>query len=177
MTPARLSLSLAIAWACGVAAGGPRPALAQAAPGRLEQLGGPASLLRRTLAGIEGFRALEGPERGRWEPVYRGEAAGYGPTQQWLGSGWTLRLAAVGDTVFRVTVETFTPDRTDADRLLMALNALLVRELGEPNQEDCSDFRWGATDGEVFLRTTDVTEGRRTTVVFTSDIIRSLIRL
>jgi hypothetical protein len=150
---------------------------AQVHKGRLDHLGGPARLLRLPLSSTQGLRPPDDSERHRWQPAFRGEEISRGPSQQWLGSTWTLRLAAVNDTVYRVTLETFTSDRTEADRLLMALDALLTDELGSSNQEECSDFRWFAEDGDAFLRTSDVAEGRRTTVVFTSAAIRTFTPL
>ena len=167
---ARISILVAAVWAASVVPGTQRPVHGQAQKGWLQHLGGPASLLRQPLSSMRDLRALEEPERLRWQPAFRGEEIRKGTSPQWLGASWSLRLAAVHDTIYRVTVETFLSDRTDADRLYMTLNELLVRELGEPSQEECTNFRWRAEDGDALLQTSDVADGRRVTVVFTSNI-------
>ena len=162
--------------AAGLLAGAARPLRAQSRKGRLDHLGGPASLVGRPLSAIAGVRTLDDQDLRRWQPTYRGEDVKRGPSQRWLESDWSVRLNAVGDTVYRVTLEAFLTDLAAADSLYKKLSAVFLGELGEPNQEDCNDFRWIGEDGDAFLRTTDVAEGRQVTVVFTSNATRTFTR-
>ena len=166
----------AVVCAAGFLAGAARPLCAQSRKGRLEHLGGPASLVGQPLSAVAGARALDDQDRRRWQPTYRGEDVKRGPSQRWLESDWSVRLNAVGDTVYRVTLEALLSDPAAADRLYKQLSAVFLNELGEPNQEDCNDFRWIGEDGDAFLRTTDVADGRQVTVVFTSNVTRTFTR-
>lgn len=169
----RLSILVAAVCVAPILPGLQRTAHGQAQKGRLQRLGGPASLLRQPLSSMRDLRVLEEPERLRWQPAFRGEEVRRGPSQQWLEGNWSLRLAAVNDTIYRVTVETVLTDKAGGDNLLKTVNALLQSELGQANQEECSDFRWSAEDGDALLQFSDVAEGRRVTVVFTSNIVRT----
>ncbi len=171
------SMLLASICAAGLLVAGPRPLGAQAQRGRLERLGGPGSLLRQPLSAMRGLRALVEAERRGWEPAYRGEELRLGPSQEWVGHSWSVRLSAVGDTIYRVALETFVPELTAADGLYRTLSEAFLTELGEPSQEDCTDFRWWGEDGDAFVRTTDTADGRRVTVVFTSNIVRTFTRI
>ncbi len=168
-----LSRLLAAAGAATALAMAPHALGAQTPPGRLDRVGGPATLLRQTLTSMPDLRPLDQPELRQWEPAYRGEAVRLAPSRDWLGTRWSLRLAAVNDTIYRVTLETFLSDVAEADRLHRAVNELLSNQLGESVQETCSDFRWVAADGDAQLRLTDLAEGRRTRVVFTSSDVRA----
>jgi hypothetical protein len=173
---ARLCLVAAL-WATAGLCGATRPLCGQAPGGSLQRLGDPARLLRQPLSSTAGARALEEPERLRWRPAFRGEEIEQGPSRRWLEADWSVRLAAVNDTIYRVSLETYQSDLAAADRLYRALQSLLADEIGDPVQEDCTTFHWWGADGDVLLLMTDAAEGRRTTVVFTSSLIRSLTPL
>ncbi len=148
LSPAPLPLLAAVILATSVMPGALREARGQVPRGSLERLGGPATLLRRPFSSVRDTAS------------------------QWLDHRWSLRLTAVADTITRVTAETFHSDIAGADSLSRALSGLLAYELGEPLQEDCTTFRWSASDGEVVYRFIEDARGRRVTVVLTSRVAR-----
>jgi len=122
---------------------------------------------------MKDLRPLGEAERLRLQPSFQGEEIKLGPAQRWLEHSWDLQLAAVRDTVYRVSAEAALSDRTDADGLSMAAYSLLQKELGEPSQQECADYSWNAEDGSALLRLSDVAGQRRVTVLFTSSIVRT----
>ncbi len=175
-SPDPIALFAVVFCTVGLLGGVTLPLRGQSQRGRLERVGGPASLLGQRLSSIADVRALDEEDRRRWEPAYRDEEVMRGPSRRWLEADWSVRLNAVGDTVYKVTVETFLSDMAAADRLFREVNALFLGELGEAIQEDCTDFRWIGDDGDAQLRSTDVADGRHLRVVFTSAASRRFAR-
>lgn len=142
----------------------------------LQQLNEPAAFLRCPLSAVEGLRPLPWVERVVMRRTFRGEIIMLGPSLDWLGRRWDVRLASVNDTIYKVALEAGTPDRTSAEDLSIAVYTRLEKELGSPSQSAAAVFLWDADDGNAVLQLANVSGDRRVMVFLTSNVVRTFAR-
>jgi len=172
-SPALSALLVALLWTASAPAGVQLPAQRPQRLGWLQHIGGPASLLRQPLGSVGDLRPPGSAEHLRLQPAFQGDEVKLAPALRWLEHAWDLQVAAVRDTIYRVSVEAVPSDRTAAENLSAAVYSLLQTELGEPSQQECADYSWSAEDGSAVLRLSDVAGERRVTVLLTSNVVRT----
>ncbi len=171
--PISVPILVGLVWAAGIPSGAQRAPHPQPQRGSLQRLGGPTSLLRQPLSGMRDLRALADTVRLRLQPAFQGEEIRLGPPHRWLDQSWDLQLAAVRDTVYKISAEIVLTDKTNADNLSTAVYDLLQKEFGEPRQLECSDYSWTAEDGTAVLRLSEDVGQKRVTLLLTSSVARS----
>lgn len=122
---------------------------------------------------VAGLRKLPWTERLTIRRAFRGEAMRIGPTQQWLGRNWDLRLAAVEDVIYKVAYEAHCANSADAEELSLQVFTKLRETLGAPAQPRETIFAWDADDGNAVLQIANVFGDCRIMLFLTSRIVRS----
>jgi hypothetical protein len=102
--------------------------------------------------------------------MFQGEEIRLGHPQLWLGHSWDLRLASVGNIIYKVAIEAHASDRSDAEDLSTLVLSKLQQEFGNPSQPNDAIFLWGAADGNVVLQFANVGGDRRLILFLTSKI-------
>lgn len=141
--------------------------------GSLQDIGTPAQLLRKPMNSVPDLRPLPWTERLFVHPAFQGEEIRLGPPQQWLNRSWSLRLASVHDTIYKVAFEATASSRADAEDLSAAVLSEIQKALGAYMQPDAATFIWDATDGNAVLQFANVGGDRRIMLFLTSSIART----
>jgi hypothetical protein len=141
--------------------------------GSLHDIGEPAKLLLQHMKSLPNLRQLPWMERLMMRRTFQGEEIRIGPPQQWLGRSWDLRLASVGDIIYKIALEAHASDRSDAEELSIAVVSKLQQDLGQHSQPDDAIFLWDVDDGNVVLQFANVGGDRRLMLFLTSSITRT----
>jgi len=143
--------------------------------GSLQDIGGPATFLKRQLGSVNGLRSLPWLERLKLRAAFQNEEIRLGSSQDWLGRKWELRVAAVDGIIYKAAIETVALNKEDAIDLTTDVFSLIQKAIGEFMQKSDELFLWDADDGNVVLQLASVGGERRIMIFLTSNIAKKFV--
>ena len=105
---------------------------------------------------------------------FKGERIYRVPDLDFLSYSWKILLNIVNHKIYIITAYIETKDKDLANGAIM--NAFLHCKdlMGEPMKQRSEMFIWKAIDGDVALKTKQVTEGFKITLILTSKAVRNI---
>jgi hypothetical protein len=137
----------------------------------LSSIGGPVTKLQRPVSTVGELHSLPWLERLMLRKSFRGEQVHLAQPEHWLDRSWSVRLASVEGTVYKVGLEAEATDRADTIEVTTQIYSVLQAALGAPRQQGDGVFLWDAEDGNAILQFANVGGDRRIMLFFTSRIV------
>jgi len=137
---------------------------------------GPYSL-DMEIAGLSGLHEFSKIEYRGVTRQFKGERIYYAPDVEYLGYHWKVMLNAVNGMVYKITAYIETKDKDLANVAAMDTFLYCKNQIGEPNKQRNEMFIWKTIDGNIWLQTTQITEGFEINLLMTSHTVRNFSRL
>lgn len=129
------------------------------------------------IAGVSGLCEFSKIEYRAYTRQFKGERIYHAPVIDFLNYNWKMMLSVVHGRVYKIAAYIETQDKDLAHVAAMTTFSYCKQQLGEPAKQRGDMFIWDTLDGDVALKTTQMTEGYEINLLLTSDATHDFSRL